>query len=410
MNTKHHNISLKANLLPDTEVEARIARTAKIMEESSVEAMLLSDYANLYYLTGRVFAGYIYLIISSGRPSMYIFVRRPLNLEDVTSQIRKPEEVPSKLAEIKDFIHPKNLGLEYELTTYSDIQRLQKAFGLGSAEAPEFVNASGIMRQVRAVKTDFEVAKLRLSGERHAYVYSQIPKYFREGMTDIELQIEIERALRLEGSLGQFRVSGTSMEIFMGSLIVGDNADNLSPYDFAMGGAGLDPSLPVGANGELIRPGTTVMVDLGGDFNGYMTDLSRVFSFGELPDKAKRAHDCSLEIHRKAIETAAPGMAAKELYNLAAKIAKDWDLEDYFMGHCHHAPFVGHGVGIEINELPVLAPRSKDILREGNVIAYEPKFVLPHIGAVGIENTYWLNRQGKLENLTPAKEAIIPLD
>lgn len=74
-------------------------------------------------------------------------------------------------------------------------------------------------------------------------------------MTDIEFQVEIEREARLEGCLGQFRISGNSMELYMGSLLAGDNADNPSPYDFAMGGAGADPSLPVGANGTVIRRG-----------------------------------------------------------------------------------------------------------------------------------------------------------
>ena len=109
------------------------------------------------------------------------------------------------------------------------------------------------MRAARAVKTDAELQMLRRSGVLHEDVYRRIPGLYREGMTDIELEIEIERALRLEGNLGQFRISGDTMETYMGSLITGDNADEPSPYDFAMGGAGLNPSLPTGACGELIR-------------------------------------------------------------------------------------------------------------------------------------------------------------
>ena len=80
------------------------------------------------------------------------------------------------------------------------------------------------------------------------------------------------------------------------------------------------------------------------------------------------------------------------------------------MGHRQHAGFVGHGVGIEINELPVIAPRSRDILAAGNVIALEPKFVIPGVGAVGIENTYRVTDSGPMERLTDAPEEIIYFD
>ena len=96
------------------------------------------------------------------------------------------------------------------------------------------------------------------------------------------------------------------------------------------------------------------------------------------------------------------------LYETAMQMVKDAALEDYFMGHKQKAGFIGHGVGIEINELPVVAPRSKDVLAEGNVIALEPKFVIPGVGAVGIENTYVV-RQNGLECITNYPEEISEL-
>ena len=198
------------------------------------------------------------------------------------------------------------------------------------------------------------------------------------------------------------------MELFMGSIIAGDNADAPSPYDFAMGGAGLHPSLPVGANGSEIKPGNSVMVDVNGNFTGYMTDMTRVFSLGELSPEALKAHECSRRIHREITAAGQPGCEAKELYKLAEDIVKEEGLTEYFMGHRQHARFIGHGLGIEINELPVIAPRSKDIITTGQVIALEPKFVIPHTGAVGIENTYVVTATG-WKCLTNAPEEIISL-
>ncbi|MCM1096400.1 MAG: M24 family metallopeptidase, partial [Terasakiella sp.] len=100
---------------------------------------------------------------------------------------------------------------------------------------------------------------------------------------------------------------------------------------------------------------------------------------------------------------------ARDLYELAAGMAREAGYAEAFMGHRYHAGFVGHGIGIEVNELPVLAPRSRDILAEGMTYACEPKFVVPGLGAVGIENTYVVRASGPAECITPAPEQIISL-
>ena len=298
---------------------------------------------------------------------------------------------------------PAVLGLELDVTPYGIVERLMKVFA-----GAKIANGSVIMRQARAVKTDFEIEKIRESGVHHDMAYSRIPRIYKGGMTDVELQVEIERVLRNEGCLGLFRVSGGSMELFMGNLLTGDNADNPTPYDFAMGGAGLDASLPVGCNGSEIVPGSTVMVDMCGNFTGYMTDMTRVFYVGRLDDTARKAHELSIAIHYRLAKEFHAGCEAKKMYEVAVAMVEEAGLSDYFMGHTQKAGFIGHGVGIEVNELPVLAPRSRDVLEEGNVIAIEPKFVIPHVGAVGIENTYLVRKDG-LECLTKSPEDISEL-
>jgi Xaa-Pro aminopeptidase len=198
------------------------------------------------------------------------------------------------------------------------------------------------------------------------------------------------------------------MEIYMGNVICGENADAPSPYDFAMGGAGINPSLPVGCNGTKTEQGMAIMVDVNGNYTGYMTDMTRVFSVGELDELSIKAHKCSRRICLELSKMGQPGIEAKALYNRAIEIVTEEGLDHLFMGHRQKAGFIGHGVGIEINELPVIAPRSRDILAVGNVIALEPKFVIPSVGAVGIENTYVVTPNG-MECITHAPEEIINL-
>ena len=227
-------------------------------------------------------------------------------------------------------------------------------------------------------------------------------------MTDRELSIEIERLMRLEGSLGIFRVFGQSMEIFMGSLLAGDNAAAPSPYDFALGGEGMNPALPGGVNGSLLQQGQSIMVDMGGNFLGYMGDMSRVFSLGKLPEQAYAAHQTCLDVQQMIADSAKPGVVCEDLYHMALDKVQQAGFADYFMGVGQKAKFIGHGIGLEINEAPVIAPRMKQELEPGMVFALEPKIVLPGIGPVGIENSWVVTSEG-LEKLTCAPEEIIEL-
>lgn len=388
-------------LLTAEEAALRYRLLQQLMREDGMGSILLSDNANILALTGRVYAGYAW-IPAEGEPVW--FVRRPVELDgENVVYIHKPEEIPAHLAEMSMPVAG-TVGLELDVTAYTTVERLKKLFPDNAIG-----NASPALRRWRAVKTPLQAELMRRSGVKHAEVYKRVPGLYRTGMTDLELQVEIERLSRLEGCLGVFRISGPSMELFMGNVISGRNADAPTPYDFAMGGAGLDPSLPVGADGSEIMDHTSVMVDLNGNFTGYMTDMTRVFAAGSLSQEAMDAHQCSIDICHAFQKAARPGVEARELYSLAEKMVQQRGLERYFMGHRQHAGFVGHGIGIEVNELPVIAPRSRDVLQAGNTVALEPKFVIPGVGAVGIENTYLIREGAEAECLTVCPEEIVPL-
>ena len=387
-------------LLPREEASLRIDRLHKAMAGAGIDGLLVADNADIFYLTGRVYAGFAY--IPAGMAPLW-FVRRPVELEgDGVVYIRKPEDMASHIV-AAGLAMPRRLGLELDILSFNQAERLRSVF-----PGAECVDTTPMMRAMRAVKTDFEVEQMRLSGLKHEQVYRKIPKLYRVGMTDVELQVEIERISRLQGCLGVFRISGQSMEIYMGNVLAGRNADVPAPYDFAMGGRGLDPSIPGGAAGEEIKEHNAVMVDLNGNFTGYMTDMTRVFAVGSLPQEAVDAHQCSIDICRAFEREARPGVEARTLYEMCADMARERGLERYFMGHRQHAGFVGHGVGIEVNEWPVIAPRSRQILERNNTIALEPKFVIPEVGAVGIENTYVIEDTGA-RSLTNAPEEIVQL-
>ena len=152
----------------------------------------------------------------------------------------------------------------------------------------------------------------------------------------------------------------------------------------------------------------SVTIDLVANDQVKHDNLGKRYKVGDVGELAEKAHRCSVEICKKIQAMARPDVSARSLYETAVEMAEEAGLSDYFMGHVQKAGFIGHGVGIEVNELPVLSARSKDVLEQGNVIALEPKFVIPHVGAVGIENTYVITADGA-ECITVMPEELIQL-
>lgn len=382
------------------ELKLRRDKIRALMAQQGIEAAIITCNVNLIYTYGGVISGYLYLPLNA--PAR-LFVKRPNNLNgEYVHSIRKPEQLPELIQEC-GLPLPAKLMLEGDELSFSEYTRLAACF----PEA-EVVNGTPLIRKARSVKTKMEIEMFRRAGIAHTKAYEKIPTVYKQGMTDRELSIEIERLMRLEGCLGIFRTFGQSMEIFMGSLLAGDNATAPAPYDFALGGEGLDSSIPIGANGTLLQQGQSLMVDMGGNFNGYMSDMSRVYSIGKLPDEAYSAHNTCLEIQQAVTEMAKPGVVCEDLYNKAIEIVTAAGFADYFMGVGQKAKFIGHGIGLEINESPVLAPRIKQELEPGMVFALEPKIVLPGIGPLGIENSWVVTAEG-VEKLTLCDDKIVEL-
>lgn len=384
-------------MINSIEQTLRIEKIQTEMSKYDIDILLVSSPANIIYIFGEFFVG---CVIIPQKGDAKFFVRRPNDYSpsDNIKYIRKIEQI----SEFFDTSNITKIALELDEQTYNEITRQKNIF-----PKAEVFNATTILRNSRMIKTSMEIEAIKQTAQKHVNVYKEIPNVYCEGMTDVEFQIEIERIMRYNGSVGIFRTFGSSMEIYMGSLLAGDNARAASPYDFAMGGKGSE-ALPLGANGSKMKYGNSVMVDMAGNYGVYLSDMTRTFSIGKLPKEAYRLHELSILLHCEVMQKAQIGDSCADIYNRCLDIVKTNDADKYFMGDKQKAQFVGHGLGLQINELPVLTAKSKDTIQENMVIAFEPKFVLPGCGAVGIENTYLITSQ-RVENLTVFKEDIIDI-
>jgi Xaa-Pro aminopeptidase len=146
---------------------------------------------------------------------------------------------------------------------------------------------------------------------------------------------------------------------------------------------------------ETVRRGIPVIIDCGGGYNGYITDETRSFVVGELDELFRKPFETARDIVEDTQGFAKAGTDATEVFSRAHQRVKKAGLDHYFMGHGPtRVKFIGHGLGLEINELPVFTARHHTILREGMVFAFEPKFVFPGKGVIGIEVDFIVRKNG----------------
>lgn len=364
----------------------RHKKIQSILQEKDIDACILTGNTNLCYAIGMVANAYFYLP-REGEAFLFAHKSIPIEGSNVFSYSRL-EDIPAILLKNEQEL-PLTIALEEDEISAREYHRLCKVF----SPAQPVPNAN-VARLARMVKTPYEVSMIRRDGKRLADAYNHFADLYEEGMTDLEFSAAIEYSLRKNNHQGLFRTFGFRMEAHMGTVLCGENAGVPSPYDFSLGGAGLNPVLPIGPTGKIISRNESLMVDICGNFSGFMLDLSRTFAAGTLPVRAYDLHQISLEILDILETMGHSGIPCNELYNEAMSIVQKYDVEDCFMGLDKQAKFIGHGFGYEINELPIISERYVLPLETNMVIALEPKFILKGVGAVGAEESYIVKENG----------------
>lgn len=373
------------------DLSLRKKQVSDILKEKNIDAVLVSADVNCFYLTGEIFGGYCYVTADN---DMLLFSRFGNQFSDMeVIKIRKPEEIPDILIN-SGYNYPEALSLDEESTGASEWLRLKAVF-----PKSKVVTGAGVLRKARQIKTRTELSYIRKAAAQQIKIFSEIGELYSEGMTDTELSAKLESEYRLAGHSGVFRTFGFHMDSLFGTVLAGENGCVPSPYDFSLGGAGQTKALPLGSNNEIIKKGSSVLIDFCGNYNGYLSDMTRTFSVGRLPEKAYYAHNVAIEIQEEIQGILKEGAYAFEPWQKAENIVKKYGLTDIFMGLDKRARFVGHSLGLEINESPVFTARDNSVIVENMVFASEPKFAVAGVGAVGVEDTFIIGKD-KCELIT----------
>jgi Xaa-Pro aminopeptidase len=231
--------------------------------------------------------------------------------------------------------------------------------------------------------------------------------FLREGISEVELAGHLEAVARRLGHQGIVRMRLWNNELFYGHLMAGAGAAVPSYLSSPTGGTGLSPAVAQGSSQRPIQRHEPVLMDYVFALDGYLVDQTRIFAIGGLPDELVAGHKAMLEVQQALRVAAKPSATGGELYDLAVGLATELGYGRHFMGQGdERIPFVGHGVGLELDEYPFLAKGQNMPLEKGMVIALEPKLIYPGLGVVGIENTHLVTDDG-LEPLTVSEEDIV---
>lgn len=395
--------SLGFRYIPIKEIEERLRRVRTLMGRRGVETLLVVQKMDFYYLTGTTQDGILFLPIK-GQP--LLMIKRELERAKVESPLEViltlnlNQDLPSLIKSRWGKL-PEVIGLEMDILPVRDYFKYQNLFPMS-----KFLDASPILREVRKIKSPFEIDLMRKAGKIGKKVYEEARGLLKEGMTEIELGGLLEATAKRYGHEGILRVRSLNYEAYTWHVLSGPNGGIVSQSDSPMGGLGLSPAFPVGASLKIMQAHEPILVDFGICYHGYQVDQTRMFSIGKMKKKFIDAYKACREIHDQVLEETRPGADCEQIFLKSLRLAKKLGYQDSYLGPSGlQTRFVAHGIGLELNEPPFLAQGHSYPLKEGMTFAVEPKIVFPGEGCVGIENTVLVTRNG-YEILTPTRQEI----
>jgi Xaa-Pro dipeptidase len=392
--------------VPLTELNSRIARFREQMDMSNPgwEITAIISKLNQYYFTGTMQDGVLFIPRSD---DAVFWVRRSYERAVGESEFplirpmgsyRDPASMMPGL--------PGTVYLEKDIIPVALLERFLRYFPFTVIES-----ADAQISKVRSVKSEYELALMRLSGKIHRRVMEElVPGMLREGMSELEFFCEMFTAFIKEGHQGIVRWGMFGAESILGHATFGVSSLYPTAMNSPSGNYGMSPAVPMNGNPDiLLRNGDLVYIDTGCGVGGYHTDKSMTYMFGKsLPDEALEAHRQCVDIMNKVASMLRPGAVPSVIYNEIIDSLSPAFLENFMGFGKGTVKFIGHGIGLTIDEPPVIANGFDEPIREGMVFAVEPKKGIPGIGLVGTENTYIVTGQGGI-SITGDNPGLIPV-
>jgi Xaa-Pro dipeptidase len=392
--------------VPKAEIETRISRFQAQLAAASLDGAFILQNADLFYFSGTIQTAVLF-VPSIGDPVLMVQknherARLESSLNHVIA-VKNKNRIPQVLNDF-EFDQITTAGLEMDVLPANLYLWFQQTL-----PQCRWTDVSGIIRKLRMLKSAYEIEQIEKAAAILHTGLTQIKSVIRVGMTELEIDGHLAMIARREGHMGTLRMRGWNQEMTYAHVLSGDSGSAVSLLNSPQGGTGNTPAMAQGAGFRRIKKNEPIGIDYGVAVNGYVGDQFRTYVIGDLSDPLKKAYACARDILALLTQKARVGVACAELYAAAAAKATEEGLGDFFMGYGEgQVKFIGHGIGLEIDEYPVISPRFGAVLEKDMVLALEPKFVFPHKGVVGLEDDYQVTSNG-LKRLTRTDQALIQI-
>jgi len=414
--------------IPAEEIASRIIALQQRLVDEKLSAVIVTHNVSILYWTGTMQTGYLF-VPAAGEPTLY--VRRSVERAKREASIRTVplgsfsrfgQTLRHDYAVVFEGEAPPRIGADLDTLPAATYLKLasfvSEAYDgdKGRAALPDhglsrLTDASPLLRRARMVKSAWEVERIERAAAALEEALAEALPELKEGVSELEWIARVEYGVRRRGHIGVMRLRGYNQEVPTGMVGSGTAAAEPTYFDGPAGGRGLGPSAPQSVSMKRFARNEPILLDLGCCIDGYVIDQTRTAVIGELSDELKKAYRAAEHIIREVEKLMVEGARCSDLYAASLKLAADHGLADHFMGFgADQVRFLGHGIGLEIDEWPVLANGFDMPLEPGMVLAVEPKFTFPGVGVVGIENSYVITAGGSPPRaLTRTKEQLFVL-
>lgn len=372
--------------VPKDELQSRMNRFRANMDRQQPDWQLAVIFTkvNQYYFTGTMQDGMLF--IYRDQEAEY-WVRRSYEraLDESLFPVIKPMEsyrtAASKTGKIPDCVY-----LETEAVPIGMFERFRKYFPFSCVKSVESQIA-----KTRAIKSEYEISLMEQSGRIHQRVLEErVPLILKEGMSEAELATQLYAIMIEEGHHGIARFGMFDTDMLIGHICYGESSIYPTFFNGPGGNYGMSPGVPsFGSRENRLKKGDLVFIDVGCGVDGYHTDKTMTYVFGgKLLEDAVKIHYKCVEIQDRIADMLKPGMIPSEIYRTILNSLSPEFMQNFMGYKDHRVKFLGHGIGLNIDEYPVIAEGFDEPLESGMTIALEPKKGIAGVGMVGIENTF----------------------
>ena len=396
------NAMTKLHETPGLEVKNRTRILKQKMEQQNIPAVLLTHKPDIFYFSGTSQDCYLYIDIDH-EPILFVKryfprARKESCLKNIF-QISSITQIPGKIRDVHQDL-PKTCGLAFDAVPVRDFHFFQKLFA-----GTSFIDGTPVINACRQIKSTYEIEQIKNAARLSEKTFSYIEKNLRPGISEMEFCGEYETFARKYGHSGMLLIRHYRALGYPFHLLSGKSGGAAGAVDTPCCGIGTSITHPFGAGAKIIQKNEPILIDLGTILNGYHMDETRMFVIGTMDPKAMDASKASIEILYSLLSLMKPGAVMGDIFEKSLHFAKHLGYEEQFLGLPGvKSIFIGHSIGLELVENPIISKKRKDILKPGMVFAVEPKFIFKNEFAAGIESVIQITEHGAgFLSMTPHK-------